>query len=154
MTYPALMVLGSLVVMTVTTAQAQSVQRSAENTIEPVASASTELDLQADPASPSPARQPTASPISELAQLKAITLLAVLPYFNSLATLAQVSTTEKESLFLKLQADIGTCETPTCLITVQTELNRILMDRVASLYKNVGWSGASPLGASGRSAVW
>ena len=148
MTYPALMFLGSLVVMTATTAQAQSVQSSPEHTIEPVASTSAQPDLQADTVSPSPASQPAAAPISALAQLKAITLLAVLPYFNSLAMVAQLSATEKESLSLKLQEDIGRCETPTCLISVQMDFNRILMDRVAKLYKNVGWSGASPLGAA------
>src|SRR5262245_50496408 len=132
------MFLGGVLAMTTTIAHAQSTQSYAENSqshsdtrpnpIEPVAPTTT------------PVTQPAAGHIPELAQLKSVTLLAVLPYFSSLALLAQLSTVEKESLALKLQADIGKCETPACLVSVQMELNRILMDRVVSLYKNVGWS--------------
>lgn len=150
MIFSALMCLGTVLAMATTTAHAQSLQRDAENSpsrseakphpIEPVAPTTALPDPQSDTASLLPLTQPSAGRISELAQLKAVTLLAVLPYFNSLAQLAQLPTVEKESLVLRLQADIGKCETPTCLVRVQMELNRILMDLVMSLYKNVNWA--------------
>lgn len=149
MTYPAMTCLSAVLAMAAITAHAQSTQSDAEHgrphaetrphSTESGASTTALPDPQSDTASLLPLTQPSAGHISELAQLKAVTLLAVLPYFNSLAQLAQLPTVEKESLVLRLQADIGQCETPTCLVRVQMELNRILMDRVMSLYKNVSW---------------
>lgn len=150
MTYPALMCLGAVLAMAAATAHAQSAQSDDEQSsshaeakpppIESAVPATILPDSQSDTAALSPLTLPPAGRISELAQLKAVTLLAVLPYFNSLAQLARLSTAEKESFALKLLQDINKCEAPACLVGVQAELNRILMDRVVSLYKNVGWS--------------
>jgi hypothetical protein len=155
MTYPALMCLGAVFAIAAATAHAQSARSDVEDSsshaeakpppIEPAVPATTLPEFQSDTASLSPLTQSAATHVSELAQLKAVTLLAVLPYFNSLAQLAQLSMAEKESFALRLLQDINTCETPACLVSVQTELNRILMDRVASLYKNVGWSQSNVL---------
>ncbi|MDF0644271.1 MAG: hypothetical protein P0111_09580 [Nitrospira sp.] len=155
MTYPALMCLGAVFAMAAATAHAQSARSDGEQSsshaeakpppIESPVPATRLPDSQSDTASLSPLAQPPASRISELAQLKAITLLAVLPYFNSLAQLAQLSTAEKESFALRLLRDINNCETPACLVSVQAELNRTLMDRLVSLYKNVGWGRRSSL---------